>query len=167
MNRRKQKRLLNVLIVDDQPSSRMILRSVLEKMDLDLALHEFGNPEEALDSTENFRPDFVLLDYRMPSMDGLEFARRFRLQPEHRDVPIVLVTVADDKALRQAAVETGIIDFVVKPIKPCDLHARCQNLLLFRKRSEQSKQRAAALERQLQALEEVEKREYEELEVRS
>ena len=156
-----------MLIVDDQPSSRMILRSVLEKMDLDLALHEFGNPEEALDSTENFRPDFVLLDYRMPSMDGLEFARRFRLQPEHRDVPIVLVTVADDKALRQAAVETGIIDFVVKPIKPCDLHARCQNLLLFRKRSEQSKQRAAALERQLQALEEVEKREYEELEVRS
>lgn len=145
----------------------MVLRSVLEKMDLDLALHEFGNPEEALDSTENFRPDFVLLDYRMPSMDGLEFARRFRLQPEHRDVPIVLVTVADDKALRQAAVETGIIDFVVKPIKPCDLHARCQNLLLFRKRSEQSKQRAAALERQLQALEEVEKREYEELEVRS
>ncbi len=142
---------MNVLIVDDQPSSRMILRCVLQKMDLDLRVHEFGDAQEALRWTERFQPDFVLLDYRMLGMDGLEFAKRLRLQPEHRDVPIMLVTVADDKPLRQAAVEIGIIDFVVKPIQPRDLHARCHNLLHLRKQSEQSKRRAAALEEQLHA----------------
>ena len=59
----------------------MVTRCVLEKMHLDLALHEFGDPEEALRCTEHFQPDFVLLDYRMPSIDGLEFAPGFRLQP--------------------------------------------------------------------------------------
>jgi two-component system response regulator RpfG len=142
---------LNVLIVDDQPSSRMILRCVLQKMDLELCVHEFGDPAEALRWTEQHRPDFVLLDYRMPGMDGMEFAKRLRLQPEHRDVPIMLVTVDDNKPLRQAAAATGIIDIVAKPILPRDLHARCQNLLLLRKQSEQSKLRVAGLEKQLHA----------------
>lgn len=146
---------MNVLIVDDQPCSRMILRCVLQKLDMELSVHEFGDPEAALRWTESSPADFILLDYRMPEMDGLEFAKQFRAHPEHRDVPIMLVTGADEANLRQAAAETGIIDFMAKPVRPRDLHTRCQNLLLLRKQSVQSKRRVDTLEEQLVAARQV------------
>ena len=146
---------MNVLIIDDQPSSRMILRCVLERMDMDLLLHEFSDPEEALLWCENFRPDFVLLDYRMPGMDGIEFARRFRLSAQHQDVPLVLVTAADDDVMRRKAVEAGILDVVLKPINPRDLKARCTNLMNLRKKTELKRQDLSLQQRMLAAWIEV------------
>ena len=142
---------MNVLIVDDQPSARTMLRHVVEGIGPDLRVEEFGDPLAALRWSEDSSPDLLLLDYRMPEMDGLEFTRRFRRTPIHRDVPIVLVTVVGDEPIRQAALDAGVIDFLVKPIKPRELRARCRNLLQLRQQGESMKQRLYALERQLLA----------------
>jgi two-component system response regulator RpfG len=100
----------------------------------------------------------------MPGIDGLEFARRFRRPLLHRDVPIVLVTVVGDEPVRQAALDAGVIDFLVKPIRPRELRARCRNLLQLRQHSESVKQRALSLEqRLLSSMHEVEERERETL----
>src|SRR3546814_11797904 len=85
----------------------------------------------------------------MPGLDGLEFARRFRTHLANRDVPVVLVTVVGDAPVRQAALDAGVIDFLVKPIRPRALRARCRNLLQLRPHSQSVKPRPLSLEQRL------------------
>lgn len=155
---------MDIVIVDDQPSARTMLRHIVEDIGPSLVVHDFGEPEIALSWCQKNKSDLVLLDYRMPKMDGLEFAREFRRPLQHRDVPIVLVTVVGDEPVRQAALDAGVIDFLVKPIRPRELRARCRNLLQLRQQTESVKQRALSLEQRLLAsMNEVEERERETL----
>ena len=153
---------MNILIVDDQQSARLMMRHVVEGIGPDINAIDFGDSVEALTWSESHAVDLLLLDYRMPGVDGLEFARRFRRPPAHRDVPIVLISVIGDEPLRQAALEVGVIDFLVKPVRPRELRARFKNLLSLRRQGESVKERALALElRLLNNLREIEDRERE------
>ncbi|HUD43336.1 MAG TPA: two-component system response regulator [Dokdonella sp.] len=155
---------MNVLIVDDQPSARTMLRHVVEAIGPGIRVSDFGSPVDALRWSDANPADLLLLDYRMPEMDGLEFARRFRRPMARRDVPIVLISVVGDEPIRQAALDAGVIDFMVKPIRPRELRSRCKNLLQLRRQGESVKERARSLEqRVLQSLSEVEQRERETL----
>lgn len=155
---------MDIVIVDDQPSARTMLRHIVQDIGPQLDVYDFGEPDTALAWCNTNRPDLLLLDYRMPGMDGLELAKAFRKPLRNRDVPIVLVTVVGDEPVRQAALDAGVIDFLVKPIRPRELRARCRNLLQLRQQSESVKQRALSLEQRLLAsMHEVEERERETL----
>ena len=104
---------LRVLIVDDEPPARERLRSLLaESGEFDLA-GEASNGEQAINLVDKLTPDIVLLDVRMPGIDGLEVARHLAALPEP---PAVIFTTAFDEYALQAF-ESEAVAYLLKPIR--------------------------------------------------
>jgi CheY-like chemotaxis protein len=106
-----------ILIVDDDPDLLDLVGEVLVERGYRVALSRNG--EEALDSIERDVPDLVLLDMRMPVMDGWTFARHLR-ERHGRSIPIVVMTAAEDSKLR--ADEIGADSDLGKPFDLQQLH---------------------------------------------
>jgi DNA-binding LytR/AlgR family response regulator len=105
-------RHLRVLIVDDEPMARRILREELEQQLEVEVLSEADNGARALVEIESLKPDVVLLDLQMPRMGGFEVIQALRGGPH---VPVVIVVTAYDQyAIR--AFEEGAIDYLLKPV---------------------------------------------------
>jgi two-component system response regulator AlgR len=110
---------LRVLIVDDEPPARERLRSMLAEFeDFDTA-GEAGNGEQAIDMVDKLTPDIVLLDVRMPGIDGLEVARHLATLPAP---PAVIFTTAFDEYALQAF-DSEAVAYLLKPIRAEKLRA--------------------------------------------
>lgn len=110
-----------VLIVDDEPDVRLVARVILEAVGYDV--HEAESGEAALAALgDGYLPDVMLLDVRMPGIDGWEVLRRLRSEPGHlSDLPVVVFT-ADISLAEQAPVELRDREFFLgKPFDPDDL----------------------------------------------
>src|SRR5262245_24199729 len=104
---------LRVLIVDDEPPARERLRSMLVELGGFAVAGEAGNGAQALELVERLTPDIVLLDVRMPGIDGLEVARQLAGSPEP---PAVIFTTAFDEYALQAF-ESEAVAYLLKPIR--------------------------------------------------
>jgi two-component system response regulator AlgR len=110
---------LRVIIVDDEPPARERLRSMLaENGDCEIA-GEAENGAEALDLVERLEPDIVLLDVRMPGIDGLEVARHLSLKDQP---PAVIFTTAFDEYALEAF-DSAAVAYLLKPIRAEKLKA--------------------------------------------
>ena len=122
-----------VLIVDDLFSSRLLLAEIVRQIDGKLNLELFDTPSRALEFARNNRVDIVLTDYKLPEFDGIELVKQLRALPHCVDVPIVVITVVDDRKIRYDALEAGATDFLIKPLDDHETRARCANLLELRR----------------------------------
>jgi two-component system response regulator RpfG len=122
-----------VVIVDDLFSSRLLLAEIVRQIDGKLHLELFDTPSRALEFCRNNRVDMILTDYKLPEFDGVQLVRQLRALPHCVDVPIVVITVVDDRRVRYEALEAGATDFLIKPLDEHETRARCANLLELRR----------------------------------
>ncbi|MFM9881510.1 MAG: HD domain-containing phosphohydrolase [Burkholderiales bacterium] len=135
-----------VLIVDDQSTSRAILGQVVSNIDREVEVVSFAQPLEAIAWSVSNTADLVFVDYRMPDLDGIEFVNRLRKLSAFEHVPIVMVTVFDDRRLRYLALDAGVTDFLTKPFDTRECMARCRNLLILRRQQLALEDRGRQLE---------------------
>ncbi|HTM58974.1 MAG TPA: HD domain-containing phosphohydrolase [Burkholderiales bacterium] len=153
-----------VMVVDDQSTGRAILEQVVRSLDERVAVEGFARPVDAVVWATRHISDLVLVDYMMPDMDGIEFVKRLRALPGYEHVPIVMVTVHDDRKVRYAALDAGITDFLTKPVDARECLARCRNLLTLRRQQLALEDRRRLLEHMVEdATREVREREKETL----
>lgn len=134
-----------VLIIDDNQTNLTLFRHLLKRVEGISESICFEDPVEALQWSEQHEPDLVLLDYMMPTMDGLEFLTKFRAIEGYKDIPIIIVTADTENGVRQQALMLGAHDFLNKPIDKMELLARVKNLLTLRETQLALSDRAAWL----------------------
>jgi two-component system, OmpR family, response regulator len=114
----------HILVADDDPHIRDVIRFSLEKVGMRVDLAEDG--ARALQIAEGGRPDLIILDIGMPELDGLEVCRRLR---RTSDVPILFLSARDEEIDRVLGLELGGDDYVTKPFSPRELVARVNAIL--------------------------------------
>jgi DNA-binding response OmpR family regulator len=113
-----------VLIVDDVPDNLAVLHDALDESGYTVLVATSG--EAALQRAAQAVPDIILLDAMMPGMDGFEVARRLKALAQTTHIPIVFMTGLTETEYLVAALESGGVDYVTKPIRPKEVLARMQ-----------------------------------------
>jgi two-component system, NarL family, response regulator DegU len=104
---------MRVLLADDHQLLRQAIRRALEDAGMDVVA-EAGDGGEAVRLAGELQPDVVVMDVSMPVLDGIEATRR--IHDEHPDLPIVIITMHGDEALRRDAVNAGAAGFLTKDV---------------------------------------------------
>ena len=116
-----------ILVIEDEPAIQELISCNLE-----LAGHHAlraDNAEQALEMVRTALPDLVVLDWMLPGMSGIEFARKLRADRRTQGVPLIMLTARADERDKLQGLETGADDYLTKPFSPRELNARVKAVL--------------------------------------
>lgn len=142
-----------IVIVDDRVTNRNIFSKLAASIDANVTVRAFGDPAEALAWLAGNTPDLIITDYKMPTMDGAEFIREFRCNPAVAEVPVIVITVYEERSFRLRALEAGATDFLHSPVDHHEFVTRARNLLKLHHHQKLLASRAVSLERELETSE--------------
>lgn len=115
-----------IVLADDDPSIRLMVRHVLESEEYDII--EASDGIEAVKAVEKHHPALILLDAVMPGLDGFSTCEQIK-DMGHTDIPVIMITGLDDDASVERAYDVGAIDFITKPIKWAVLKHRVRSVV--------------------------------------
>jgi len=125
--------MTTIAIIDGVKSNRRILGKIIETIDPNIAIYDFERAEQALDWANDQTSDLVITDYKLPGLDGIGFIERFRSHPKSRDIPVLMMTMADDLLLPARARVAGVTAFLRRPVDHHLARARISSLLPLRR----------------------------------
>ncbi len=119
---------MKILVVDDFSTMRKIIKNLLRKLGYQ-EVHEAENGEVALEMLKSDNFNFILADWNMPKMNGLDLLKAIREDEKYKDIPFVMVTSEANKDNILKAVEAGADDYIVKPFNANDLKEKLKTVL--------------------------------------
>lgn len=115
-----------ILAVDDTPENLDVVKGVLGA---DYIIRAAINGRIALKIAEKQQPDLILLDIRMPGMDGYEVCQTLKSDPQTAGIPVVFLSGEHDDSSKAKAFELGAVDFITKPLNGSALKSCVENIL--------------------------------------
>lgn len=140
-----------VLIVDDRPTNLRIYAQFVTLMGEKYSAVTYSNPVEALEWLRDNDADLMVVDYRMPQMNGAEFIRKVRVMPGASEIPTIVITAHQDRECRLAALDAGATDFLQSPVPHAEFCSRAMSLLSKSKKSVTLRKRASEIGRKYTA----------------
>lgn len=135
-----------VLVVDDNAQNLELLMAYMEEIPEVTTLNA-TNGTQALEMVRQQQPDLLLLDVMMPKMSGFEVCRQIKLDPETRDVQVIMVTALNEVGDHERAVDCGTDEFLTKPVNRIELITRVKSLLRVRQLKRQLQDQMDELDR--------------------
>lgn len=117
----------HILIVEDEAPIRELLRMILQRADFRIS--EAGSVPEARVCIADDRPDLIMLDWMLPGVSGIDYARELRHEEATRELPIIMVTARVEEDDRVRGLNLGADDYIVKPFSSGELLARVKAVL--------------------------------------
>ncbi|MES1025992.1 EAL domain-containing protein [Gloeocapsa sp. BRSZ] len=137
-----------ILIVDDVPENLRVLSKTLLGQGYQVRCAKNG--AMALMGANTAPPDVILLDIKMPDLDGYEVCRRLKASPTTRDIPVVFLSASDDVLDKVKAFEVGGVDYITKPFEIAEVLARVQSQIALRSAKAEISQLNTQLEQRIQ-----------------
>lgn len=117
----------HILVIEDEPAQREVLRYNLEAEGFRVSVAEDG--DQGLLLIEEDTPDVIILDWMLPSVSGIEICRQLKTRPETRAIPIIMLSARSEEVDKVRGLETGADDYVVKPYAVAEMMARVRTQL--------------------------------------
>ncbi len=121
----------NILLVDDLPENLQLLSDLL--LTLGYSVRSVTSGRMALKTSKVKRPDLILLDIKMPDMDGYEVCQAFKADEDLRDIPVIFISALDDVFDKVKAFWSGGVDYIVKPFQSEEVVVRLENQLTIQR----------------------------------